>query len=39
MQRGYKVKALQRSPDKAKRLFGDHPNLQVGAPVGADLHL
>jgi len=34
LERGYKVKALQRSPDKAKRLFGDHPNLQA---VTADL--
>lgn len=32
MQRGYKVKALSRSSEKARSLFGDAQNLEVRIP-------
>jgi hypothetical protein len=31
LQRGFKVKAVTRSVDSARKLFGDHPNLQVSS--------
>jgi hypothetical protein len=33
-QRGYKVRALTRRAARARELFGDHPNLEVGAGAG-----
>lgn len=34
MQRGYKVRALTRKPEKTKELFSNHPNLEVSAHAG-----
>jgi uncharacterized protein YbjT (DUF2867 family) len=35
LQRGYKVRALTRKPDKTKQLFSNHPNLEVGAALSS----
>jgi uncharacterized protein YbjT (DUF2867 family) len=29
VQRGYKVRALTRKPEKTQQLFNNHPNLEV----------
>lgn len=40
LQRGYKVRALTRKPEKTQQLFSNHPNLEVSVEqaneAGAD---